>query len=183
MMQPPDTAADPAARRPARANPARWLVLLGAAQVIFGGLVAAVTGPLNLDTGSWLAAYLVLVGGVAQYAMGRAGDWFGHRPGSKSMGARVAGWNGGNAAVIIGTLVMAPVLVDAGGLALVIVLIGEFRGLLRSGVETAVDGRTFDWAAATPRLTSAARVVYLALLGVLAVSIPVGLAMAHFRAG
>ncbi|MCE5292393.1 MAG: hypothetical protein LLG14_24605, partial [Nocardiaceae bacterium] len=47
------------------------LVVLGMSQVILGGLVAAVTRPLALTHGSWLAAYLVLVGGVAQYTMGR----------------------------------------------------------------------------------------------------------------
>ena len=38
--------------------------------VVAGGLVAAVTGPLHLEHGSWAAAYLVLVGGVAQGALG-----------------------------------------------------------------------------------------------------------------
>ena len=40
--------------------------------VVAGGLVAAVTGPLRLEHGSWAAAYLVLVGGVAQGALGIA---------------------------------------------------------------------------------------------------------------
>ena len=39
--------------------------------IVLGGLVAAVTGPLHFDRGSWLAAYLVLVCGVAQCAIGR----------------------------------------------------------------------------------------------------------------
>lgn len=184
MTQLPGPAADPVARRPIRADPARLLVLFGGVQVVLGGLVAAVTEPLNLDAGSWVAAYLVLVGGVAQYAMGRAGDWFDRHPGSRGIGVRLAGWNGGNAAVIVGTLAAVPMIVDLGGIALVIVLIGEFRGRVRNSVETAgVDGRPFGRLVATPRLTSAARVVYLTLLGVLAVSIPVGLAMAHLRTG
>ncbi len=46
------------------------MVVLGALFIVLGGLVAAVTGPLDLVQGSWLAAYLVLVCGVAQFAIG-----------------------------------------------------------------------------------------------------------------
>lgn len=40
--------------------------------IISGGLVAAVTGPLGLEHGSWSAAYQVLVGGVVQAGLGAA---------------------------------------------------------------------------------------------------------------
>ena len=48
------------------------LTATGIGSVVLGGLVAAVTEPLDLTHGSWVAAYLVLVGGVGQGAMGRA---------------------------------------------------------------------------------------------------------------
>lgn len=53
----------------------RWraasvLVSIGSACVVAGGLVAAVTGPTDFDHRSWLSVYLVLVGGVAQIALG-----------------------------------------------------------------------------------------------------------------
>ena len=46
--------------------------VLGAGWVVSGGLVSAITGPLRLDHGSWVAAFSVLVAGVAQYAFGAA---------------------------------------------------------------------------------------------------------------
>jgi hypothetical protein len=41
-----------------------------AAMVVAGGSVAAVNGASSFAHGSWLAAYLVLVGGVAQLLLG-----------------------------------------------------------------------------------------------------------------
>ncbi len=38
--------------------------------IVAGGVVAAVNGATSFAHGSWLAAYLVLVGGVAQLALG-----------------------------------------------------------------------------------------------------------------
>ena len=35
-----------------------------------GGAVAAVSDPFSFEQGSWLAAFLVLVGGVVQIALG-----------------------------------------------------------------------------------------------------------------
>ena len=50
---------------------ARWpsvrpFLLIGSLCTIAGGLVAAVTRPTGFVLGSWTAAFLVLVGGVAQ---------------------------------------------------------------------------------------------------------------------
>ena len=110
---------------------------LGTALVVAGGLVAAVTGPLDLARGSWLAAYLVLVCGVAQCCLA-AQDRVLHDAGASPARLRttLAGWNLGNALVIAGTLAVAPVVVV----------------LFRIG------------------------------LGLLMVSIPVGLVLAHLRA-
>lgn len=45
-------------------------IAVGFVMIIAGGLVAAVNGAAAFAHASWLAAYLVLVGGVAQIALG-----------------------------------------------------------------------------------------------------------------
>lgn len=141
---------------------ARALVALGVACIVAGGLVAAVTSPLGLAHGSWLAAYLVLVGGVGQVAMG-AVHLVPPAPARPALGwAQVAAWNVGNAWVIAGTLVAVPALVDVGGLSCVAALgiaLLHARSLRRS---------VLAWA-------------YRAVLVVLLVSVPVGLVLAHIR--
>lgn len=151
-------------------GPSQWAARLGAAAVILGGLVAAVTGPLSLPRGSWLAAYLVLVCGVSLYAMGRVSTWFGHGLAGRIGWVQLAGWNLGNAAVMTGTLTTMPYLVDVGGLILLAVLLGLLRGVFRPATRPgAADAR--------------GRHAYAFLLIVLVVSIPVGLVLAHLRAG
>ncbi|WP_448809742.1 hypothetical protein [Agromyces bauzanensis] len=137
---------------------------LGVALVIAGGLVAAVTGPLELAKGSWLAAYLVLVAGVAQCCLAVQ-----HRllqtpdASARRLRTSLIGWNLGNALVIAGTLVTAPIVVDVGGILLLAVLVAAM--------------------AATWRHRAPARaVLYRIVLGALIVSIPIGLTLAHLRA-
>lgn len=134
--------------------------------VLAGGLVAAVTGPLHLEHGSWAAAYLVLVGGVAQGALGIAQYFLAAQ---RFVGWRViaelVAWNGASAAVIGGTLVGNPWVVDAGGAMLVVSLALMFR--------------TVHWRSA---MSGWVPWGYRALLLVIAVSIPIGLVLAHFRA-
>ncbi|UTT68019.1 hypothetical protein NMQ03_11970 [Arthrobacter sp. DNA4] len=134
--------------------------------VVAGGLVAAVTGPLHLEHGSWAAAYLVLVGGVAQGALGIAQYFLAPKrlTGWKSVAELVA-WNGASAAVIGGTLIGNPWVVDAGGALLVVALALMFRTVQGRGA-------TSGW----PLWG------YRALLVVIAVSIPIGLVLAHLRA-
>ena len=96
-------------------RPFRVPTWLGAPSVVAGGVVAAVTGPLELDKGSWLAAYLVLVSGVSQFVIGQAPARLAVRPiSSRWAWSLVASWNLGNAAVISGTLLALPQLVDVG---------------------------------------------------------------------
>ncbi|MGO4187936.1 hypothetical protein [Pseudarthrobacter sp. TAF60_1] len=137
----------------------------GVGFIVLGGLVAAVTGPLHFDRGSWLAAYLVLVCGVAQCAIGRQRLVLGaaQLPVARQWVLFYC-WNVGNALVVTGALVSIPVITDAGGL------------LLAAGLVLAVAGTR------QPRRPAAAvlvRAFYLVLL----VSIPVGLVLAHLRAG
>ncbi|MDE3131080.1 MAG: hypothetical protein KGL16_07985 [Acidobacteriota bacterium] len=65
-------AADPAAILWLSPKARERLVFLAVAAVMIigGGLVAAINGAASFAHGSWLAAYLVLVGGVAQLALG-----------------------------------------------------------------------------------------------------------------
>lgn len=141
--------------------------MLGAAWVIAGGLVAATTGPLSLENGSWAAAFSVLVAGVAQYAIGVVQHALAPQPPSRRfVAAEVVAWNAGCAAVITGTVVSVPLIVDAGGLLLVISL--------------ALMVLTTRGASAGPVW---ALWIYRVLLVVILVSIPVGLTLAHLRAG
>lgn len=139
---------------------ARALTALGALGVVVGGLVAAFTGPMDWTKGSWAAAYLVLVVGVAQYVMGRfrAVDARDDRAGW----VQLAGWNLGSALVIGGTLVTTPLLVDLGSLLLVVALVLALRAQARG-------------------LPPAAVLAYRGLLLVLAVAIPIGMVLSHLR--
>ena len=153
-----------------RLDPALALIVAGACCVVLGGLVAAVTGPLDLEHGSWLAAYLVLVCGVAQYAMGRVRIW--RRPETPTSPARAwaqfGGWNLGNAAVIAGTLVDTSLLVDAGSVLLVVALLIALRATWPGAVRLAEAAPLVIWA-------------YRILLIILVVSIPIGILLSHLR--
>lgn len=133
---------------------------MGALAVILGGLVAAATGPMDWARGSWAAAYLVLVVGVAQYVMGRlrAVDTGEDRAGW----VQLAGWNLGSVLVIGGTLITMPLLVDLGSVLLVVALVLALRA--RAG-----------------GVPPAALLAYRAMLIVLAVSIPIGIVLSHLR--
>lgn len=136
------------------------MLALGGVGVVAGGLVAAVTSPLDWTKGSWAAAYLVLVVGVAQYVMGRMRP-AGPRPDRVGWG-QLAGWNLGSALVIGGTLAATPLLVDLGSVLLVVALV---LALL----------------AAAPGRSGLVGHAYRAMLLVLAVSIPVGIVLSHLR--
>ena len=147
--------------------------VVGAVCVVAGGLVAAVTGPLALVHGSWAAAYLVLVAGVAQIALAGGQALLARHPVSRRlMLMEFAGWNLGNAAVIAGTLWGAELLVNFGG-ALLVVALGALLVATRSGsgqVDAVAHGRRM------------ALLAVRALVALLLVSIPVGLWLAHVRA-
>ena len=154
-------------------NPATVLTTTGISSIVLGGLVAAVTGPLGLAHGSWLAAYLVLVGGVAQWAMGQARF---RRPDvmqSRRGWAQFGCWNVGNVLVIGATLAGEPLAVDLGSALLVIALAFAFRAT-RPGAGTAARP-------ATGVVSPLVDLAYRTLLLVLAVSIPVGMALSHLR--
>lgn len=139
--------------------------IIGGASVIVGGLLAAVTSPLHLAHGSWAAAYLVLVNGVAQIALGKTQAALAGSPSRRAAASELVAWNTGSAAVIGGTLVRLPLIVDVGGLLLIIAL---------AMMIATVRGKT-----AGPRW---ALWTYRVVLVVVLVSIPIGLVLAHLRA-
>jgi hypothetical protein len=99
----------------AHAAPVVWLsplargrlvfVAVAAAMIVAGGFVAAVNGASSFAHGSWLAAYLVLVGGVSQLLLG-VGSLALPEP-TESIAltrAQVGLWNAGTLAVAGGVL-------------------------------------------------------------------------------
>ena len=81
---------------------ARTFVVVGSISVVGGGLVAAATGPTGFERGSWLAAYLVLVGGVAQVVLGAGQSWLAEDvPPHGSTRTEAWAWNVGVVAVVV----------------------------------------------------------------------------------
>lgn len=135
--------------------------LIGGAAIVAGGLVAAITATDPLEHGAWVAAYLVLVVGVAQIALGLGQAWLTVvPPGREAVAAELAIYNLGNAGVIGGTLAGLTWLVDAGGILLVAALV-----MYLAATRRARDG----WVTLT----------YRGLIAIVLVSIPVGLILAR----
>lgn len=135
----------------------------GALVIVLGGVVAAMTTPLHLALGSWLAAYLVLVGGVSQCVMSEQRRLT--KPFRSSDARRwtlLGCWNVGNILVIVGTLSSLPVSGYLGSILLVAALVLAALGTRRPQH-------------CVPAM--AVRLLYL----VLAVSIPIGLVLAQAR--
>ena len=141
--------------------------MLGLVCVVAGGIVAAVTAPLALAHGSWMAAYLVLAAGVAQGALGTGQALLApNAPSRGLMAAEVVGWNVGGAGVIAGTLLGEPMLTTAMGVILTITLALFMLGT-RGGQTRA---RPVLW-------------LYRLVVLVLLVSVPIGVVMAWQRHG
>lgn len=140
------------------------LLAAGAVSIIAGGIAAAVTGPTGWEHGSWVAAFLVLVGGVAQIglAVGQAGLAAGPLR-SRGVLVECVLWNAGCLTVIAGTLVSSPVAVAIGSAPLVATLAMSSQAVRRP--------------VGHPRLTLASRILVVVLLA----SIPVGVALAWMR--
>lgn len=143
-------------------GPVIVFLTLGTAAIVFGGLFSAATARSASYHSAWFVAYLVLVAGIAQVVLGLGQWWLASRQLSL---ARVASelvlFNVGNAGVVVGTLLSAPFLVDAGSILLVAAL------------------AIFAWKVWTPRRRGTALWAYWALVGLLLVSVVVGLVFAH----
>lgn len=110
----------PAAARLHLDRPTIASLALGGALIVAGGVFAAVNSASPFGHGSWLAAYLVLVGGISQVVLGlgalalRGPCAFGSRVAT----ARLALWNLGSLAVPAGVLAARAGPVSAGSAAL-----------------------------------------------------------------
>lgn len=137
--------------------------VVGAVAVVAGGIVAAVTGPTGWDDGSWVAAFLVLVVGVGQIGLGAA-QAASADVARRVVTAQIVAYNVGSALVLVATLAGSPAVVTLGG----VVLVGALAGFLASARRS--DSRS--WVAR----------VQMALLVVLLVSVPIGIALSWVRA-
>ena len=80
--------------------------------------MAAVSRPTSYDLGPWVAAFLVLVAGVAQIALGAGQAWLVcQRPSSRVLRTELVAWNAGLIGTILGTIVAVPALTTVGGMA------------------------------------------------------------------
>jgi len=135
--------------------------------IIAGGLVAAVNSAAPFPHGSWLSAYLVLVGGVAQLLLGGAPLALPAPNRSARLRRTQLGlWNTGGAAVAAGVLADLDALVLVGS-AVVVAALACFAvggGPARSGLRGPV-------------------VLYRLLIGGLAISVGVGSVLAGAAPG
>lgn len=91
-------------------------VALGTAAIMFAGLFSAATARSASYQSAWFVAYLVLVVGIAQVALGLGQWWLASRPLSMTiMVGELVLFNIGNVGVIVGTVRATPYLVAAGG--------------------------------------------------------------------
>lgn len=153
----------------------------GTVAVILGGLIAAMTAPLALTRGSWAAAYLVLVVGVAQVAMGMARQQWTAADARRHGGWwQLACWNIGSIGVIAGTLLGATAIVAVGSALLVAALVLAFLASLAAVGDSDTRHSARRRGARRHR---AVLIGYRALLIVLTVSIPIGVILSWIRHG
>ncbi|MEV8224040.1 hypothetical protein AB0P16_16540 [Dietzia maris] len=142
----------------------REFVLVGIAAIIVGGLVAALTGPTGFADGSWAAAYLVLVAGVAQAGLGGGQALLAGATLSRRVRVvELLVYNLANSAVLVGTLAGSVVTVATGGVLLLISLM-LFLVTVRH-----LRGRTWHL------------VLYRIIIATLVVSVPVGVVLSVVR--
>lgn len=141
------------------------LVFLAVAggMIVAGGLVAAVNGATPFAHGSWLAAYLVLVGGIAQLGLGVGCLLLPRADRSKTLRqVQLLLWNVG-------------ILTVAGG-----VLANLYGVVVTGSLVVAGALASFAGASGAPRKRGRTRViVYRAVIGLLAISVVIGALLAH----
>ncbi|MGH8827861.1 MAG: hypothetical protein ACRDVZ_09775 [Jiangellaceae bacterium] len=149
-----------------RRSAALPFVAVGVTCVVAGGLVAAATASIPSQLASWTTAYLVLVAGVSQVALGAGQALLTPRtPSRRLIAVEFAAWNGGNAAVVAGTLLGLVPMVDAGGVLLVVALALLARGT--RGDSRRGSGNRGRWPL----------YAFRALVVILLVSVPIGLVL------
>ena len=96
-------------------------VAVGAACVVGGGLLAAVTAHAPTRHATWAVAYLVLIAGAAQILLGTGQGWLATPV--PALGVRIVelvAWNLGSAAVVAGAIGELPYVTDVGGLLIIV---------------------------------------------------------------
>ncbi|HQZ32797.1 MAG TPA: hypothetical protein PK020_00160 [Ilumatobacteraceae bacterium] len=148
----------------------RWraaspLLVAGGVSIVAGGLVAAITGPTDWDRGSWVAAFLVLVAGVAQIGVGASQAHLSPAPTALRFTAvQCALWNVACVATIVGSLLNNTVVVGIASAPLVAALVMSVIATKGSG-------------SSRPQLLLAYRMLLILLLA----SIPVGITLSALR--
>lgn len=151
----------------ARWPAARPFVVVGSVATIAGGVIAAVTRPTGFELGSWMAAYLVLVGGVAQIALGMGQAWMADLPPrSWEVSGELVSWNLAMLATILGSVLAVPLLTTVGGAASVVAL-----GMFLRGVRHAPS--TVRWSV----------LAYRVVVAIVLISTPIGVALSWTRHG
>lgn len=158
------------ASRPTSDAVQRWgaaspLLVAGGISIVAGGLVAAVTGPTNWERGSWVAAFLVLVAGVAQIGIGASQAHLSPAPATLRFTAvECVLWNVACVATIVGSLLNNTVVVAIASAPLVAALVMSVLAVRGSGSRY-------------PQLLLAYRLLLILLLA----SIPVGIGLSATR--
>ena len=155
------------------ARGAGGFVLGGAAYLTAAAVIAVMHMSSPVTRGWWLVAFLSLVGGLSQLLLGPGLLALSRRcgapaPSRRTAGAELALWNGGTATVAIADLAPSFAGVVGGGVLLGLALL-VFAGHLRV-VRAKARRPARGWLLA-----------YGALLGFLALSIAVGVLLAHVR--
>lgn len=149
---------------------ARWpsirlFAIIGAICIVAGGLVAAMTRPTGFELGSWTAAFLVLIGGAAQITLAVGQSWLAlEHPPARRVHVEVVFWNIGVVGTIAGTLLGSPIVTTVAGCALIPAL------------------ALFIVTTGSPSLNNrVVRLTYQVLVGIVLVSIPIGLGLSWSR--
>lgn len=148
-------------------------VLGGAAYLTAAAAIAAMHTNSPVTRGWWLVAFLSLVGGLSQLLLGPGLLALSRRsgapaPSQPATGAELVLWNGGTATVAIANMASSFTGVVGGGVLLGLALLLFARDLRT--VRSAARRPARWWIRA-----------YVALLGFLALSVAVGVLLAHLR--
>ena len=122
-----------------RIDPYAWaFAAVAGAMIVAGGLIAAINSAAPFAHGSWLAAYLVLVGGVAQLLLGVGCLGLPlPRLSSRLRRAQLGLWNVGNVVVVGGVLGEVVGVVVAGS----VMVLGALAGFAVGGGPSRREGR------------------------------------------
>ena len=145
----------------------RAVVLLGTVCTVAGGLLAAVSRPLDIGLGPWASAFLVLVGGMAPIGLMVGQSLLATAPvPSHLRRGEFASWYAGVAATLAGAFVGGPVLTTLGAVLLAVAL-----ALFLAGTRSHDRRRRFWWG------------MYRALIVVVLAGAPIGAVLAWVRQG